>query len=258
MVRTSGPFLPSGRSAGSTGHSEPSDVGVEQARIVAVAREVPMRSAVSSSTPSAGSATKMTSTSTDVVELAAARLAHADDGEPALLVARPVLLARDGESCLQRGLGELREGLADGGHRRDRVGGGQVERRDAHQSPTVGDAQRVVRAARRPLGRDRPHELVAHPIARMPGGPGRVEPVVRVPDEVVDEGGGAAEHGEHPVPRLPRSDEVGAERGDAPAPGSSSRARPATPAPARGRAGPRRGRRCRRRHRRPRRPARRG
>ena len=63
MVRTSGPFLPSGRRAASTGHSVPSPVLVEQARMRWVASPVAAAMALASSTPSRGSATKMTSTS---------------------------------------------------------------------------------------------------------------------------------------------------------------------------------------------------
>ena len=67
-MRTSGPFLPSGRSAASTGHSVPSPVAAEQARIRLVASWVPTDTAAVSSggppsPPSAGSTTKMTSTS---------------------------------------------------------------------------------------------------------------------------------------------------------------------------------------------------
>ncbi len=45
----------------------------------------------------------------DVVELAAAGLAHADDRQPALLVSGPVPLPGDRQGRLQRRLGELRE-----------------------------------------------------------------------------------------------------------------------------------------------------
>ncbi len=67
-MRTSGPFLPSGRSAASTGHRVPSAVDAEQARIRLVASWVPTDTvAVSSGGPpssrSAGSTTKITSTS---------------------------------------------------------------------------------------------------------------------------------------------------------------------------------------------------
>ena len=62
-MRTSGPALPSGRSAGSTCHSEPAAVEAEHSRISRVARSVATATASSSGTPSAGSATKMTSTS---------------------------------------------------------------------------------------------------------------------------------------------------------------------------------------------------
>ena len=62
-MRTSGPFLPSGRSAASTCHSDPAGVDAEQIRISRVARSVAMAVDSSSGTPSAGSATKMTSTS---------------------------------------------------------------------------------------------------------------------------------------------------------------------------------------------------
>ncbi len=216
MVRTSGPFLPSGRSAGSTGHSEPSDVGVEHAAHRrgreggADAQRGVLVDAVG------GLRDEDDVDVADVVELAAPGLAHADDREAALLVARPVLLAGDREARLEGGLGELGEGLADGRHRGDRVGRRQVERRDAHQPPAVGDPQRVVGRHVAALGRDRAHELLAHPLSGMPGGPGRVEPVLRVPHEVVDEGRGPAEHGEHAVARLAGGDEVGAEGGDAP------------------------------------------
>ena len=57
----------------------------------------------------------------DVVELATARLAHPDDGEPALLVPLAVLLPGDEQRRLERGLGELGQRLADGGHLGDRV-----------------------------------------------------------------------------------------------------------------------------------------
>ena len=64
MVRTSGPFLPSGRSAASTGHRVPSPVDVEQARIRWVASAVAAAMAPASVDALArGSATKMTSTS---------------------------------------------------------------------------------------------------------------------------------------------------------------------------------------------------
>ena len=175
MVRTSGPFLPSGRRAGSTGHSEPSDVGVEHARIVAVARRgADAQRGVLVDTVG-GLRDEDDVDVADVVELAATRLAHADDRQPALLVARPVLLAGDREARLEGGLGELGEGLADGGHRRDRVGRRQVERRDAHEPPAVGDPQRVVGRHVAALRRDRPHELLAHPLSGMPGGAGRVD-----------------------------------------------------------------------------------
>ena len=66
-MRTSGPFLPSGRSAASTGHSVPSAVAVEQARIRLVASWAPTDTTAASSSASApsgaGSTTKMTSTS---------------------------------------------------------------------------------------------------------------------------------------------------------------------------------------------------
>ena len=63
MVRTSGPDLPSGRSAASTGQMVPSAVCSEQARISWVASWVAARVATASEAPSTGSCTKITSTS---------------------------------------------------------------------------------------------------------------------------------------------------------------------------------------------------
>ncbi len=67
-MRTSGPFLPSGRRLASTGQMVPSAVVSEQIRIMRAASRVAARSAAVSSAAascggSAGSATKITSTS---------------------------------------------------------------------------------------------------------------------------------------------------------------------------------------------------
>ena len=62
-MRTSGPDLPSGRSAASTGQSVPSPVWAEQIRIAAAASWVAVFSAGASGSPSSGSATNSTSTS---------------------------------------------------------------------------------------------------------------------------------------------------------------------------------------------------
>ena len=62
-MRTSGPALPSGRSAASTGQMVPSAVWSEQIRIRFEASWVAARIAACSSAPSAGSTTKITSTS---------------------------------------------------------------------------------------------------------------------------------------------------------------------------------------------------
>ncbi len=62
-MRTSGPFLPSGRRLASTGQMLPSTVVSEQIRIMCEASLVAAGSALPSSAPDAASPTKMTSTS---------------------------------------------------------------------------------------------------------------------------------------------------------------------------------------------------
>lgn len=62
-MRTSGPLRPSGRRLASTGQMVPSTVVSEQIRIRCEASRVAAWSALRSSAPSAGSPTKITSTS---------------------------------------------------------------------------------------------------------------------------------------------------------------------------------------------------
>ena len=145
-------------------------------------------------------------------------------GEPARLVAVAVLLAGDGERRLERGLGELREGLADGRHLGERVGGSEVERGDAQQSAPVGDAQGVVRR-RGPRAR-RSRRATSSLRTCSPGaalGPGGVDPVLRVSDELVDERGRRPEHAEDPLPPDARRRELGREGRRSPQSGASPR-----------------------------------
>jgi hypothetical protein len=152
----------------------------------------------------------------DVVELAATGLAHADDGEAAGLVAFAVLLASDRQGRLQGRLGQLREGLSDGGHLRQRVRGGHVERRDTQQPASVGDAQRVERSHVAAVLGDGPDELVAHLLARAAFGVRGVEPVLGVADQLVDEGRRRAEDPHDAVPADALRGELTGEGGDPP------------------------------------------
>ena len=81
-MRTSGPFLPSGRSAASTGHSAGSPDGVEHTR----ARPAASRDADGESLGLVDPVDRLGDVDdvdvAHVVELAAAALAHADDREP--------------------------------------------------------------------------------------------------------------------------------------------------------------------------------
>ena len=128
----------------------------------------------------------------------------------------PELLSRDGEGRLEGPLGKLGEGLPDRRHRRGRVGRRQVERRDSHQPSAVGHPQGVVRRHVAAIGRDGPHELLAHPLPGAAGGVRGVDPVLRVTHEMVDEGGGSTEDGEDPRPRLARGEQRRAQRRDPP------------------------------------------
>ncbi len=134
----------------------------------------------------------------DVVELAAAALAHRDHGEPAGLGGPRVLLGGDRQRALQGGAGQVGEfggGLGQVG------GGAQVAGGDGQQAAAVGGAQRVGGLA------GRGGDPLVEPAAEL-GGP-RVHvaqfegdqrvPVARVGGQVVAEGGGGAEDAQQPV-----------------------------------------------------------
>lgn len=74
----------------------------------------------------------------------------------------------------------LGEGLADGGHLGERVGGRDVERGDPQQPAAVGDAQGVERRAVRALVGHGVHEVAAHLLAGAALGTRGVDPVLRV------------------------------------------------------------------------------
>ena len=89
----------------------------------------------------------------DVVQLAAAALAHRDDGEPGRLGVRRQLRPGDGQGGVQGGPGQVRQLPRHVGQPRP---AGQVPRRGRQQRPPVGDPQRVQRGR---LGRPG-HRLV--------------------------------------------------------------------------------------------------
>ena len=99
-------------------------------------------------------------------------------------------------------LREVGERTGGDGQRLEGVGRGEVEGRDAEQLFAVGRAEHVDRRRlpRRAHGRHEP--LGALGDGERPG-LGDGAPVVRVGDEVVAQGGRAAEDGEQPVPRPP-------------------------------------------------------
>ncbi|CAM5693735.1 hypothetical protein SGRIM128S_00467 [Streptomyces griseomycini] len=137
-----------------------------------------------------------------VVELVSPALAHRDHREPA----QRGVLGRggpgEGEGGAQGGggeVGELGGGLGDLG------GAAHVPGGDGQQTAPVGDAERdrVVGAGQTAF------ELLDArvQVAGLVGDEGL--PVARVPDEVLGEGGGGAEHAEQPVPqRLGGDDRV--------------------------------------------------
>ena len=134
----------------------------------------------------------------DVVQLAATGLAHRDDREAGAVGIRTHLGASDREGRLQRRLGEVGQrarGLRQG---EGRVGGGEVERRDAEQLLAVGRAQHV-RGRHRPISGDRVDQATDSLVDGHRGGVGHRRPVLGVGAQVVAEGGRAAEHGEHPL-----------------------------------------------------------
>ena len=138
----------------------------------------------------------------DVVELAAAGLAHGDDGEARAGGIRSDLRAGDDQGRLERGLREVGERTCGVGQRLDGVVGREVESRDAEQLFAVGRAEHVDRRhlPRRTHG---PHEPLGALGDGEGSGLGDGPPVVGVGDEVVAQGGRAAEHGEHPLPGPP-------------------------------------------------------
>ena len=167
-----------------------------------VASAVATASARSSSTPSAGSATKMTSTSRHVVQLAAAGLAHADHGEPGVRGTGAVLLPGDGQAGLQGRLGEPRQLLRGSRHVPHRVRRREVEGGDPEQLAPVGDAQGVVCGPLAPFVRpDGGDQALPQTGGAGRGRVGHAAPVVGMPDEVVDQGDRPTEDGDQPVAR---------------------------------------------------------
>ena len=151
----------------------------------------------------------------DVVELAAAALAHGDDRQPARSARRRGSSARaTARRGLERGAGEVGELAGDVRLGGGEVGRGEVDARRRRAARPVGDAQRVERcrpgAGRRPARRSpgRPRRRRA---ARAAGGgpadlggpSARRRPAARQwpgwRGEVVAEGGRGAQHGEQPV-----------------------------------------------------------
>ncbi|TWH28060.1 hypothetical protein L600_004800000020 [Isoptericola variabilis J7] len=163
----------------------------------------------------------------DVVELAPAGLAHADDGEPHAVGRVADLGPRDGERPLERGAREVGERRGDAGQLTERVRAREVGRGDAQQAGAVRAAQRVGRGARgrvgpargvrrRRCGRrdgdvgvgvgpDGAQQLGAH------GGGVRAHAAVAVGQDVEELGAahelvaerrGGAEHGEQPLAHL--------------------------------------------------------
>ena len=154
-VRTSGPSLPSGRSAASTGHSVPSP-GARRSRRAsgAVASRVPVASAAVLVDALARLDDEDHVDVADVVELASAALAHADHREVGSRSPwSPQLGAGDRQRGLQRGRGQVGQLEADRPSRRAPARGrGRPGRRrgDARQAcRRYADPQRVVRRVRR-------------------------------------------------------------------------------------------------------------
>ena len=174
-MRTSGPALPSGRSAASTGQMVPSAVWSEQARIRWPASWVATRAATCSSTPSAGSKHEDDVDVGDVVELVGAALAQRDHREPGggRRLAHP--LPRDRQRRLERPggeVGQLGRGVVDA------LVVGQVAGGEPQQQPAVLHPQRVERLAvrqrrdglvRRPGRRPRPAPAGRVRRTRVPG-----------------------------------------------------------------------------------------
>ncbi len=138
----------------------------------------------------------------DVVELMAAALAHRDDREPAQRVVLGRGGPREAEGGAQGGggeVGELGGGLGDAG------GTAHVPGGDGQQAAPVGDAQGDGVVRLREAGLELLHARVQ--VVRLVHD--ERLPVLRVPGEVVGEGGGGAEHPEQPVAqRLGRDQRV--------------------------------------------------
>ena len=136
----------------------------------------------------------------DVVELAATRLAHADDGEAAGLPLLPQLVDRDAYRSLEGGAREICQGAGDLGEELDRVVGRRVPGRDAEELAPVTHPQRVLRlevTGHGDLGEERLGALLRR---HLPGVDG-VAPLLRVGDEMVDERRRDAHRPDDPGPR---------------------------------------------------------
>ena len=136
----------------------------------------------------------------DVVELATAGLAHADDGEAAGLPLVTQLVDRDPDRALERRAGEVGQGAPDLGQELHGVLGRRVAGGDAEQLAPVADPQGVLRlevAGVSDLG-----EQGLGPLLRrhLPGVDG-ITPLLGVGDEMVDERRRDAHRPDDPGPR---------------------------------------------------------
>ena len=212
-MRTSGPSLPSGRSAASTGHSAGSPDGVEHTR----ARPAASRDAGGQRLGLVDPVDRLGHVDdvdvAHVVELAAAALAHADDREPDTETVVVEVGPGQRQRRLQRGTRQVRQRRRDPGQAAQRVGAGEVGRRDAQQARPVrqphrvrprGTDERRHRDVRVGVGTDRAQELgpdLGHGDAR----PRRVVEEhpqrLRVRDERVPQRHGRADDGEQPRAR---------------------------------------------------------
>ena len=207
-MRVSGPALPSGRSAASTGQMVPSPVCSEQIRIRWLASWVATLRAPSGSASVGGLVHEDHVHVGDVVELVAAALAHRDHRQPRLRSSLAHALPGDGERGVEgacRQVGEL------GGRVVDPEVVGQVPRSQAEQEPAVLDPQRVdglgvgLGRGRRVVTRlcpDRAQQALPHGVRRRPGRAhrrvGELAPLLRMAAEVVGERLAGAEHREQP------------------------------------------------------------
>ncbi len=197
MVRTSGPALPSGRSAASTGQIVPSPVWSEQTRIRLLASwvaalSVPRLVAL----PRLGRRVREDHVDVgDVVELVAAALAHRDHREPGQAGVRADPLPGDRQRRLQgpgREVGQLGGGVVDA-EVVGQVAGGEPQQPapvlHAQRVDGLGVRQRRGRRGRVRVGADRAQQRGAHRPGRRPGRAqrrvGELAPVLGVPDQVV-------------------------------------------------------------------------